>query len=151
MTRVVIDPGVLVSAFISPRKAAPALLVDAVLDGSLDVLVCSALIDELTDVLGREKFADHAAEGRAAAFIAALRDRATMTEDRTRRARVKTADPDDDYLLALAETHDADADRVGRPASVGRGIERAAGAHATRAGRPTRPRICGLTSADSSG
>jgi len=31
VTRVVIDPGVLVSAFISPRKAAPALLVDAFL------------------------------------------------------------------------------------------------------------------------
>lgn len=58
MTRVVIDPGVLVSAFISPKKAAPALLVDAVLDGSLDVLVCPALITELTDVLDREKFAN---------------------------------------------------------------------------------------------
>jgi predicted nucleic acid-binding protein len=39
VTRVVIDPGVLVSAFISPKKASPALLVDAVLDGSLDALV----------------------------------------------------------------------------------------------------------------
>ncbi len=114
MTRVVIDPGVLVSAFISPRKAAPALLVDAVLDGSLDVLVCPALIGELTDVLGREKFAKHAAEGRAAAFIAALSDRATMTEDPPA-GTVKTADPDDDYLLALAETHDVDAVVSGDP------------------------------------
>jgi hypothetical protein len=37
VTRVVIDPGVLVSAFISPKQAAPALLVDAILDGNLDV------------------------------------------------------------------------------------------------------------------
>jgi uncharacterized protein len=108
VTRVVIDPGVLVSAFISPKKAAPALLADAILDGSLDVLVCPALIAELTDVLGREKFAKHSAEGRAAAFIAAFLDRATMTGDPPV-GSVKTADPNDDYLLALAQAHDADA------------------------------------------
>ena len=44
MTRVVIDPGVLVSAFISPRKAAPALLVDAFLDGHFEMLVSPTLI-----------------------------------------------------------------------------------------------------------
>jgi hypothetical protein len=69
VTRVVIDPGVLVSAFISPRKAAPALLVDAFLDGHFEMLVSPKLIAELTDVLGREKFAAHAADGRAAAWI----------------------------------------------------------------------------------
>lgn len=114
MTRVVIDPGVLVSAFISPKKAAPALLVDAVFDGSLNVLACPALIAELTDVLGREKFAKHSADGRAAAFIAVFRDRATMTTDPPV-GSVKTADPDDDYLLALAQAHDADAVVSGDP------------------------------------
>ncbi len=108
MTRVVIDPGVLVSAFISPKKAAPALLVDAILDGDLDVLVSPALIAELTDVLGREKFAAHAAEGRAAAYIAALRDQATMVEDAAP-GSARTADADDDYLIALAQAHAADA------------------------------------------
>jgi putative PIN family toxin of toxin-antitoxin system len=114
VTQVVIDPGVLVSAFISPKKAAPALLVDAVFDGSLDVLACPALIDELTDVLGREKFAKHSAEGRAAAFTAAFQDRATMTENPPA-GTVKTADVDDDYLLALAQAHDADAVVSGDP------------------------------------
>jgi len=55
VTRVVIDPGVLVSAFISTRKAAPALLVDALLDGHFEMIVSPKLIAELTDVLGREK------------------------------------------------------------------------------------------------
>ena len=82
MTRVVIDPGVLVSAFISPRKAAPALLVDAFLDGHFEMLVSPKLIAELTDVLGREKFAAHASDGRAAAFIAVLLDRAEMAQGR---------------------------------------------------------------------
>jgi putative PIN family toxin of toxin-antitoxin system len=106
--RVVIDPGVLVSAFISPKKAAPALLVDAILDGNLDVLVCPALIAELTDALGREKFAKHAAEGRATAYVAAFRDRATMVEDPPAGSG-RTADVDDDYLIALAEAHGVDA------------------------------------------
>lgn len=108
MTRVVIDPGVLVSAFISPRKAAPALLMDAFLDGHFEMIVSPELIAELTDVLGREKFAAHAADGRAAAFIAVLLDRAEMVEDAAP-GSLKTADEDDDYLVALAQVHDVDA------------------------------------------
>jgi uncharacterized protein len=108
VTRVVIDPGVLVSAFISPRKAAPALLVDALLDGHFEMIVSPTLIAELTDVLGREKFAAHAAEGRAAAFIAVLLDRAEMVPDAAS-GSVKTADADDDYLIALAQARDVNA------------------------------------------
>ena len=119
MTRVVIDPGVLVSAFISPRKAAPALIVDAALDGKLDLIVSPLLISELTDVLMRVKFAAHAAEGRAAAYIAVLLDRAEMVADA--RGSVQTDDPDDDYLLALAEAHDVDAVVSGDPHLHGAG------------------------------
>jgi len=108
VTRVVIDPGVLVSAFISPKKAAPALLVDAFLDGNLEVLVSPALIAELTDVLGREKFSAHAAEGRAAAYIAVLLDRAKTAKDAAP-GSPRTADADDDYLIALAQAHRVDA------------------------------------------
>jgi uncharacterized protein len=107
VTRVVIDPGVLVSAFVSPRKAAPALLVDAFLDGHFEMLVSPKLIAELTDVLGREKFAAHASDGRAAAFIAVLLDRAEMVTDAA--ASLKTADADDDYLIAVAQAHKAHA------------------------------------------
>lgn len=108
MTRVVINPGVLVSAFISPRKAAPARLVDALLDRHFEMIVSPTLIAELTDVLGREKFAAHAADGRASAFIAVLLDRAEMAQDAAS-GSLKTADPEDDYLVALAEAHDVDA------------------------------------------
>lgn len=108
MTRVVIDPGVLVSAFISSRKAAPALLVDAFLDGHFEMVVSPWLISELTDVLAREKFAAHAADGRAAAFVAVLCDRAEIAAD-VAPGSLTTADPDDDYLLALAQAHGVDA------------------------------------------
>lgn len=53
MIRVVIDPGVYVSAFISPRRAAPGILVEALLDGRLDALVSPLLIGELARVLSR--------------------------------------------------------------------------------------------------
>jgi putative PIN family toxin of toxin-antitoxin system len=81
VTRVVVDPGVLVSAFISPRKAAPVILIDAILDGKIELVASPTLIAELTEVLGREKFAEHAGDGRAAAFIALLEDRAEKAVD----------------------------------------------------------------------
>lgn len=58
-------------------------------------------------MLGREKFAEQAAEGRAAAFIAVLLDRAEMVRDGESGSKT-TADPDDDYLIALAHEHQAD-------------------------------------------
>jgi hypothetical protein len=67
------DPGVLVSAFISPSKAAPALLIEAVLDGKLDLVV-----SESTDVLVLEKFAAHAARRRTSRFAL---DRANISPD----------------------------------------------------------------------
>jgi putative PIN family toxin of toxin-antitoxin system len=104
--RVVIDPGVLVSPFISPRKAAHALLVDAFLDVHFEMLVSPELIAELTDVLGRERFATHASDGRAAAFIAVLLDQAEIVKDAAL-ASLKTADYY--YLISLAQAHKADA------------------------------------------
>lgn len=108
MKRLVIDPGVLLSAFISPRRSAPSLIVEAILDGRIDVLACPALIAELTDVLSREKFAKHTAEGRAKTYIASITESTTHVEDPPASAQ-QTADPDDDYLLALAHDQHADA------------------------------------------
>jgi predicted nucleic acid-binding protein len=78
------------------------------------MLVSPTLIAELTDVLGRKKFAAHAADGRAAAFIAVLLDRAEMVQDAAS-GSLKTADEDDDYLVALAQAHKADAIASGDP------------------------------------
>jgi uncharacterized protein len=106
--RLVIDPGVLLSAFISPRRSAPSLIVEAILDGRIDALACPALITELTDVLSREKFATHTAEGRAKTYIASITESTEHVEDPPA-GEQQTADPDDDYLLALAHAQNADA------------------------------------------
>jgi uncharacterized protein len=108
VTRVIVDPGVFVSAFISPRRAAPALLIDAFLDGRFEVVACPALIGELAEVLGREKFSAHSSEGRADAFVAVILDSAEMVVDAVPTA-AETPDPDDDYLVALARANGTDA------------------------------------------
>ncbi len=101
MRRVVVDPNVLVSAFISRRGGAPDVLVRAWQAGAFELIVSPALLAELTDVLGRAKFARQAGEGRAAAYLAAIATDALYVEDPPSVPAVST-DRDDDYLFALA-------------------------------------------------
>ena len=106
MPRVVIDPGVLVSALIS-RTGAPARLLRHWLDGALDLLVSPALLSELESVLARPKFGRYFTQGEAAAFVALLRERGLELSD-PEEAKKRSRDPADDYLLALAERGAAD-------------------------------------------
>jgi uncharacterized protein len=108
LTRAVIDPNVLVSAFISPRGGAPDRIVRAWREGAFELVVSPQLIAELTDVLDRPKFATQAAEGRAAAYIAALVGDAVIVDDPPDPPNV-SADRGDDYLIALAHAANADA------------------------------------------
>jgi len=104
--RVVIDPGVLVSALIS-RTGAPARLLRHWLDGALDLLVSPALLSELERVLARPKFERHFTHREAAAFVALLRERGVELND-PEEVKERSPDPADDYLLALAESGAAD-------------------------------------------
>jgi putative PIN family toxin of toxin-antitoxin system len=106
--RVVIDPGVYVSAFISPRRAAPAIVVEALLDGEIEALVSPLLLAELARVLGRTKFERAASDGRGEAFVALIAERGLRVDDPAP-TPVATDDPDDDYLVALARAHRAEA------------------------------------------
>ena len=107
MTRAVLDPNVLVSAFISPRGGAPDRIVRAWREGAFELVVSPKLIAELADVLNRPKFALQAAEGRAEAYIAALADDTVQIDDPS---DPPSASPDrgDDYLFALARAARAD-------------------------------------------
>lgn len=107
MTRAFVDPGVLVSAFISPRGSAPDRIVRAWHDGAFELLVSPLLISELATVLARPKFATQAGEGRTSAYIAALAAGSVLIEDPTQQPAV-TQDPGDDYLFALAHAGRAD-------------------------------------------
>jgi putative PIN family toxin of toxin-antitoxin system len=107
--RAVADPGVFVSALIGREpKAAPALLVDALLEGRWRPVVSPLLRAELEGVLLRPKFRRYASEDEARLFVARLVQRAEFGADPASPPRW-TADPKDDYLIALAAAAGADA------------------------------------------
>lgn len=108
MKRLVIDPGVLVSAFISPGRSAPSIILDAILEDRISILASPALFAELADVLHRAKFARYATQDGASRYIASIAEHAEHAPDPPVNPR-RTSDPDDDYLIALAHAQSADA------------------------------------------
>ena len=107
MTRAVLDPNVLVSAFISRRGGAPDRIVRAWREGAFELIVSPRLLDELADVLARPKFSPQAAEGRAEAYVDALAGDAIQIDDPPQPPPV-SPDRGDDYLIALARVSGAD-------------------------------------------
>jgi putative PIN family toxin of toxin-antitoxin system len=99
--RAVVDPGVLVSAFIGRKGSVPDRIVRAWRAGRIEVVVSPTLLDELSGVLARPKFASAEREARAVDFVGALRTGATMVEDAPGTEAI-TRDPKDDYLARLA-------------------------------------------------
>jgi putative PIN family toxin of toxin-antitoxin system len=103
---VVANPGVLVSALISPRGA-PARLLEAWSTGLFDLVVSNRLLGELGEVLGRRKFRRYVSEARAQAFVAAVAREGVLVDDPSDIPAVGR-DRKDDYLLALARESHAD-------------------------------------------
>jgi putative PIN family toxin of toxin-antitoxin system len=99
--RAVLDPNVLVSAYISP-KGAPSRLFELALSGRLQLVVSPRLLAELESVLrqGRslERYRDPA---RVEAFLAAIHATAEMHTDQADPPPV-SRDANDDYLVVLA-------------------------------------------------
>lgn len=99
--RVVLDTNVLVSGLL--WNGPPRQILDAVRLGSLDLYISPSLLDELSEVLVRPKFAERLAAANVAAFtlvggVAAL---ATIVRPVDIEATI-SADPDDDDVLACA-------------------------------------------------
>lgn len=106
MRRAVLDPGVLVSALITP-SGAPAKLVAQAREGALELIVSPLLLRELEDVLGREKFRRYVDKGTAREYVALLRRESLHVVDPEAPPPLRSADPDDDYLIALAHDQSA--------------------------------------------
>lgn len=107
MKRYVFDPGVLIAGLISPRGAPAGLLLEW-LDGGFELVVCPHLLDELERVLARPKFEKYLDENQVSGFLGLLGRLAIVVLDPTDIDPV-TPDPDDDYLVALAQEAGADA------------------------------------------
>jgi putative PIN family toxin of toxin-antitoxin system len=100
LQRVVIDPGVLVSAAIG-GSSPPARLWRAIVEGALEVVICPHLIAELAGVLERPKFRAYLTETEALAYVSEIARLARALPDPVD-PPARTRDAGDNYLLALA-------------------------------------------------
>jgi putative PIN family toxin of toxin-antitoxin system len=104
--RAVLDPGVVVSALISP-KGAPAKVLLAARAGSFDLIVSRKLLGELEAVLRREKFRRYLELDAVGATMRLLRHAGELVADPAGPPPIRCADPEDDYLIALAHARNA--------------------------------------------
>ena len=104
--RVVVDPNVLVSAAVASGVSAE-LLDRWLTDRPFDVVVCPALIDELRDVLARDRFRRWISTHEADLLVGRLESEGERRANTTDIPAV-TGDPKDDYLVALDRDCDAD-------------------------------------------
>lgn len=84
----------------------PARVAEAVADGAVTAVVTQHLLDELAAVLIRPKFRRWISVADAIAFVESLGGHADLRDDPGPPA-AGVRDPNDDYLVALAEAADA--------------------------------------------
>ena len=99
--RAVLDVNVLIAALLSPTGA-PAQIVSRWLVGEFELVVSETLLAELERTLAYPKLRARVAPEDAAEFVSFLESTAVHASDPSSPPR-RSADPHDDYLLALAE------------------------------------------------
>lgn len=98
--RAVLDVNVLVSALLS-RRGAPAQLLTRWLAGEFELVISEALLSELERALAYPKLISRVSPPEARRFIGALRRACEVVAD-AEDPQLRSVDPGDDYLLALA-------------------------------------------------
>jgi putative PIN family toxin of toxin-antitoxin system len=104
--RAVLDPGVLVSALITP-SGTPAKLLAATRNGSFDLIVSPLLLEELRLGLRRNKFRRYVDLDVVDRYVDLLRRDASFADDPPGPPPIRCRDPDDGYLIALAHARAA--------------------------------------------
>jgi putative PIN family toxin of toxin-antitoxin system len=104
--RVVLDPNVIISALLSP-SGAPARLLQAWVHGRFELIVSPLLLVELERALAYPKLRKRIARREAHRVVAWLKDSATLAKDPNEPLPVRSPDPGDDYLIALAVSEHA--------------------------------------------
>ncbi len=99
--RAVLDANVLISAILSPRGAAARLLL-AWQAGAFELIVSPTLLAEVRRALGYPKLVRLVPTGSADAFAAWRRSTAVLVPDPPGPPPVRSDDPGDDDLIALA-------------------------------------------------
>lgn len=105
--RLVVDTGVFVAAAIS-GKGAPDRLLWLVTEQRASLVVSPLLVEELGEVLARQKFRRWISQQDADAYVESLQRLARTLPDPPEEEWVRVCrDPDDDYLVALTASSDA--------------------------------------------
>lgn len=104
--RAVLDPNVLISALLSPLGA-PARVLVAWQQGEFELVVSLSLLAELERALAYPKLRRRIPAAEADRVVAWLARSATMGVDPDWPPQLRSADPGDDYLLALAASEQA--------------------------------------------
>lgn len=99
--RAVLDPNVIVSAALSPRGT-PARLLLAWLGGDFELVISPKLIAEMERVLGYAKIRRRISQEESQELVDLLLRLASNVNDPTTEPPVRSFDPGDDYLIALA-------------------------------------------------
>ena len=96
-----LDPNVIISAVLAPAGS-PAKVLQAWLDGDFELVVSPLLLVELERALGYPKLRKRIPEAEADELVELLRDGADLRDDPDGPSPVRSTDPGDDYLIALA-------------------------------------------------
>jgi uncharacterized protein len=99
--RAVLDPNIIISGVLSSRGA-PAQVLRALDRGNFEAIVSRPLLDELRRALAYGKLRARISEDDAAAIVRWLGNTATIAASPRVSPPVRSADPDDDYLIRLA-------------------------------------------------
>ena len=99
--RAVLDANVIVSALLS-RSSAPARIMRAWERGTFEIVASAALLDELERALAYPKLRARVPEPEARQVVAWLREGADLVDDPDAPPPLRSSDPGDDYLIALA-------------------------------------------------
>ena len=108
MPRAVLDTNVLVSALISPSGPSARLLLE-LRAGAFELVVSPRLLDELLEVLRRDKFRHYVTEADVEAYVELIRSESVVHEDPAPSSTLIGTDPDDEYLIDLARSARVDA------------------------------------------
>ncbi len=100
--RAVLDPNVVISALIAPGGA-PAMVLRAWGNGAYDLVASPPLLAELERALTYPKLRARVEAAEVAELVDLLRREADMIDDPRHPPGVRSPDPGDDYLIALAE------------------------------------------------
>jgi hypothetical protein len=99
--RAVLDPNVPISALLTPRGK-PAQVVRSWLAGAFELFVSESLLAELQRALGYPKLRALIEPNEAHELLDLLRREAEVIDDPDDALEIRSPDPDDDYLIALA-------------------------------------------------